>query len=171
MKNSFPSPAGRRAASVDLDRHMPALCNTIGGYVSRLVLASCAAEHGIGILEWRILLVLGGESPLEISQIADRVAMDRGGCSRAISALEERGTIERVSHAADRRRSPVRLTAAGRRLSDKLVRFARATNQELLSVLSPAEQEQVIDCLNRLRVKAIDMYTSEWRPGTASSGA
>ncbi len=163
MKKSFP--AAKRPGSVDLDQHVPALCNTIGGYVSRVVLAECAAEHGIGILEWRILLVLGGEAPLEISQIADRVAMDRGGCSRSISALEERGLIERVRHAADRRRSPVQLTASGKRLGAKLAAFARACSDELLTALAPDEREAIVGTLNRLRIKAIEMHAQGWRPG------
>lgn len=164
MKNSFASDESTRPQPIDLDRHVPALCNTVGGYVSRLVLAACGSRHGIGILEWRILLVLGGESPLEIGQIADRVAMDRGGCSRAVAALEERGFVERVRNAADRRRSPVRLTATGRRLAGKLAEFARASADELLSVLSTEERERLTECLNRLRLKAIAMHEQEWRP-------
>jgi DNA-binding MarR family transcriptional regulator len=164
MKNSFAAEATKRTEMVDLDQHVPALCNTIGGYISRIVLASCAAEHGIGILEWRIVLVLGGDAPLEISQVADRVAMDRGGCSRSIAALEERGLIVRVSNAADRRRSPVQLTAAGRKLCASLSEFARASSEELLSVLTQDERKTVLDCLNRLRIKAIDMHAQEWRP-------
>lgn len=165
MKKSFSEPATKRLAAMDLDQHVPALCNTIGGYASRIVMAECGAQYGIGILEWRIILVLSGESPLEISQIADRVAMDRGGCSRSIAALEERGLIERVQHGADRRRSPVQLTAAGRKLGAKLTAFARACSQELLSALAPDEREAMVEGLNRLRVKAIEMHAQAWRPG------
>jgi len=165
MKKSFSAPAAPRPPPMDLDQHVPALCNTIGGYVSRIVLAQCGAEYGIGILEWRIILVLSGEAPLEISQISDRVAMDRGGCSRSIAALEERGLIERVRHAADRRRSPVQLTASGRRLGAKLAAFARACSDELLSALAPEERGAMVESLNRLRLKAIEMHAQAWRPG------
>lgn len=165
MKNSFSEPASKRPPVMDLDQHVPALCNTIGGYVSRIVLARCGTEYGIGILEWRIILVLCGEAPLEISQIADRVAMDRGGCSRSIAALEERGLLERVRHDADRRRSPVRLTAAGRRLGGKLTAFARACSDELLSALAPDERAAMVQGLNRLRLKAISMHAQAWQPG------
>jgi DNA-binding MarR family transcriptional regulator len=102
---------------------------------------------------------------LEISQIADRVAMDRGGCSRSIAALEERGFLERVRHEADRRRSPVRLTAAGRRLGGKLAAFARACSDELLSALAPDERAAMVAGLNRLRLKAIEMHAQAWEPG------
>lgn len=165
MKKSFAVAAKKRPVTMDLDQHVPALCNTIGGYVSRIVLAQCGAEYGIGILEWRIILVLSGEAPLEISQIADRVAMDRGGCSRSIAALEERGLLERVRHEADRRRSPVRLTAAGRRLGGKLAAFARACSDELLSALAPDERATMVQGLNRLRLKAIEMHAQAWQPG------
>ena len=165
MKKSFAVAAKKRPVTMDLDQHVPALCNTIGGYVSRIVLAQCGAEHGIGILEWRIILVLSGEAPLEISQIADRVAMDRGGCSRSIAALEERGLLERVRHEADRRRSPVQLTAAGRRLGTKLAAFARACSNELLSALAPDERVAIVQTLNQLRLKAIEMYSQDWTPG------
>lgn len=165
MKKSFAVAATKRPVAMDLDQHVPALCNTIGGYISRIVLAQCGAEYDIGILEWRIILVLSGEAPLEISQIADRVAMDRGGCSRSIAALEERGFLERVRHEADRRRSPVRLTAAGRRLGGKLAAFARACSDELLSALAPDERAAMVDGLNRLRLKAIEMHAQAWQPG------
>jgi DNA-binding MarR family transcriptional regulator len=165
MKKSFSAASAQRPSAMDLDQHVPALCNTIGGYVSRIVLAQCGAEYGIGILEWRIILVLSGEAPLEISQIADRVAMDRGGCSRSIAALEERGLLERVRHEADRRRSPVRLTAAGRRLGGKLAAFARACSDELLSALAPDERATMVQGLNRLRLKAIEMHAQAWQPG------
>lgn len=175
MKNSFaaterarvrhrPSRAPQGADRIDLDRHVPALCNTIGGYVSRHVLANCAQKHQLGILEWRILLTLGGESPLELGHLADRVAMDRGGCSRAVTGLEERGIVERVPSPSDRRRSPVQLTQAGLKLSSELARFARGAAEELLSVLAEHERAAVLDALNKLRLKAIEMYQDEWKP-------
>jgi DNA-binding MarR family transcriptional regulator len=69
-----------------------------------------------------------------------------------------------VRHEADRRRSPVQLTAAGRRLGAKLAAFARACSDELLSALAPDERGAIVQTLNQLRLKAIEMYSQDWTP-------
>jgi DNA-binding MarR family transcriptional regulator len=111
-----------------------------------------------------VIQILGRDGTQTINQVADRIAMDRGGTSRAIARLEKRGLIRRLAHGGDRRRSPVELNDAGLALHAQVAAFANAREARLTQSLSATEREVLSALLARLEVEAVEMLTSDWRP-------
>ena len=95
------------------------------------------------------------------SSLADIVSIDRTNTGRFVDRLEAKGLVERRPNGADRRVWMLRCTPRGKKLRERLVDGARATQDMLLATLSKAEQKQFIDLLERV-VAANEAYV---RPG------
>ena len=156
-----PSEAG---AHIELGNHVPALCLMLGGKLGLHAKRHSARRLGLDLCEWRILQVLGAEERATIFHIADCIAMDRGGTSRAVGRLESNGYVARESDPADRRKSYVVLTGKGRELHGCIVAFAIAREERLLSDFSPEDRTRLRKMLNRLIAEAELMIGEQWSP-------
>lgn len=74
--------------------------------------------------------------------------------SRAVSALQSRGLLERVSDPADGRGWLLRLTAAGRALFRKIAPMVQAREAFLLEALDAQEREVLMRALASLGERA-----------------
>ena len=63
--------------------------------------------------QWRVVRVLGEESPLDATEVADRACVLAPSLTRIIKALEDRKLITRTRDMADGRRICLALTPAG----------------------------------------------------------
>ena len=151
-------------ARIDLSEHVPALCLTLGGKVALHAKRHSAKQLGLDLCEWRIVQVLGAEGRSTIFDIADRIAMDRGGTSRAVARLESNGFVAREDDPTDRRKSFAILTHEGWTLHDAIVQFSLAREDRLLRKLSDAERKQLRDMLNTLISEAETMISEQWTP-------
>jgi DNA-binding MarR family transcriptional regulator len=70
-----------------------------------------------------------------------------------VDELERKRLVRRRPHPTDRRAHAVVLTASGRRLLDRAIRLAIGIEQELCSDLQPAERDQLLGLLARLRTR------------------
>lgn len=147
--------------TVDLDLHFPARLFSLSARISQHALRTNAKPLGLDMCEWRVLQILGRDGASTINAVADRIAMDRGGTSRAITRLEGRGLIHRLTQ-SDRRRSCVALTDEGHRLHDRVAHFANARERQLLQGLSEAERAQLSALLDRLEGNLGVMIESGW---------
>lgn len=68
-----------------------------------------------------------------------------------VDELERRRLVRRHRHPTDRRAHAVVLTAGGRRLLDQALQLAIGIEQELCADLEPAERDQLLRLLSRLR--------------------
>jgi DNA-binding MarR family transcriptional regulator len=68
-----------------------------------------------------------------------------------VDELERKRLVRRRPHPTDRRAHSVVLTASGRRLLDQAFHLAIGIEQELCSDLQPAERDQLLRLLTRLR--------------------
>lgn len=136
--------------AIDLDTYLPALIITLGNKISLHAARGSAREHNLDVREWRVILILGADGKSTINEVADRVAMDRGGTSRSIGRLEKRGLIKRSHDPGDRRRSLVDLTAKGETLHDRLARAAQDREAEMLGEMTESEGEILVDSLTKL---------------------
>ncbi|MCB1397495.1 MAG: MarR family transcriptional regulator [Rhodobacter sp.] len=154
--------------TVDLDGHLPARLFTLSARISQHAQRANARPLGLDMCEWRVVQILGRDGASTINEAADRIAMDRGGTSRAISRLEKRGLIYRLPQDADRRRSRVDLTESGHALHEEVARFANAREQRLTRGLSAQERTLLAHLLARLETEAQAMQTEDWHPGAES---
>jgi DNA-binding MarR family transcriptional regulator len=146
--------------TVDLDTHLPALLFALGQKISLHAYRENARPLGLDMCEWRSLQILGRDGAATINGIADRIAMDRGGTSRAVSRLEKRGLIRRLADPSDRRRSQVELTPEGHALHSDIARFANAREARLTETLSETDKHVLSTHLATL-IGAIDTMLAD----------
>lgn len=149
--------ARRRIAMLDMSRYVPALINHLSNKLSRGASAVYRERYGIGIIEWRILAQLGSSGESTARAICDRTALDKAAVSRSFVVLHERGLIA-FPKDAGRRDQIASLTAAGRRLHDRIMHVALEREKRFLAPLSVGERRTLVDLLNRLNdhVDSID---------------
>ena len=98
-----------------------------------------ASEYGVPATQARLLRAVGDGAPT-MSELAQRLALDKSSASGLVDRAEQRGLVRRVRSQLDRRSVRVRLTAQGRELeSDVSALFA----DELVTLLEPLSREQL----------------------------
>jgi len=93
--------------------------------------------------QWRVLRVLADSGPLDASSIAELALLYPPSVTRILRELEEREFIDRKSDPADRRRSVIDVTPAGKaivretakRTTEVLARYDAAFGEERLARL------------------------------------
>lgn len=135
--------------SLELERFLPYRLSVLSNRISHAI-AGTYDRFGIGITEWRVIAVLGRFPGLSANAVAQRTAMDKVAVSRAVAALLDKRLLERDLHAADRRRSVLRLSRSGRRLHGQVAPLALRMEAALLSSLSPLEQARLDRLLSKL---------------------
>jgi MarR family transcriptional regulator, organic hydroperoxide resistance regulator len=73
-------------------------------------------EFGLGLTEWRVLIVLADEDGKSISDLAKVTLTELSTLSRQLDAMEARGLVEKRRARANARTVTVHLTTAGQTL-------------------------------------------------------
>ncbi len=113
--------------------------------------------HDLTLPEWRIMVALAREPGIVASEAAQRTGLDKMTVSRALAKLERAGRVVRHDDAHDRRRSPVELTAAGRRLFATVIEAGRGRADRLFGVLSADE----IAALSRMVERMVETLLAD----------
>jgi len=111
---------------------------------------SIGKAHRLSLNEWRVLLVLANHPQVVASEVAALTGLDKMSVSRAIAGLERHGRVVRKVDAEDRRRLPLRLSAAGARLYERIGVPAKARERSLFRGMSAADQARLDRLLDRL---------------------
>jgi|SRR5690554_5118345 len=135
---------------LELERFLPYRLSVVSNHISQTIADAYAERFGISITEWRVLAVLGRYPELSATGVAERTAMDKVAVSRAVARLLKTGMIEREIHDSDRRRSVLRLSAAGYRVYDKVAPMALDYERRLLAGFTSAERATLACLLDRL---------------------
>ncbi|MBB4015562.1 DNA-binding MarR family transcriptional regulator [Chelatococcus caeni] len=116
------SPA--RQARLALSTFLPYRLNVVAQLVAEALAESYAETFGLGIPEWRVIATLGEYDEMTARDIGRQSRMHKTKVSRAISALDERGLIDRRSNEEDRREAFVSLSREGRETYAAIVPIA-----------------------------------------------
>ena len=126
----------------------------LAGALSRGAASRYRREFDVSLVEWRTVALLGNYAPLSLKQLAALAALDKSLISRTVTALAERGLVERTVSQADAREVALRLSPAGETLHAGLMRAARERDAAFRAALS-AEEHAVLDgLLTRLEAEA-----------------
>jgi MarR family transcriptional regulator, organic hydroperoxide resistance regulator len=98
------------------------------------------AAHDVSISMWFFLRLLWLEDGKTQKALSEELGLSQPTTVPAIDNLEKRGFVERRRNTADRRKSNVFLTPAGRALEIVLVPYVTEVNGIALDGLSPQEQ-------------------------------
>jgi DNA-binding MarR family transcriptional regulator len=153
-----------------LERFVPYRLSVLTNIISRTIGRLYGERFGLSIPEWRVMAALGRFAPLSAGEVCQRTAMDKVQVSRAVDRLRRAGLVERAVDAKDRRRSRLRLSAAGRRTHDAIVPMALAAEALLLDGLAPAERRTLDRLLTRLTQRAVAIAPGALDPDAPGPG-
>ncbi len=111
--------------------------------------------HDLEGWEFDVLAALRRAGPpyqLSPGQLLRATLVTSGTMTNRVDRLAARGLVARTNRPEDRRGVLVTLTAAGRTTVDDALTDLLAAEHELLSALSPADQDQLAGALRRLLV-------------------
>jgi DNA-binding MarR family transcriptional regulator len=132
-----------KATTLELDRFLPYRLSVLSNIVSTAISGAYEKRFGLTIPQWRVMAVLAMTPDLSAAEVAERTAMDKVAVSRAVaSLLRERRVVRRTAR-ADRRRSLLRLSAAGRKVYAQVVPMALDYEKDLLAPLTRKDREAV----------------------------
>jgi DNA-binding MarR family transcriptional regulator len=116
-------------------------------------LSAKASEYDLQVGEGDVLFTLFRAGPrhrLSPTQLADSTLVTTGTMTNRLDKLEARGLVRRIPNPQDRRGLAVELTAAGRKLVDRLVDEHVANEEQMMSALSGREREQLARLTRKL---------------------
>lgn len=98
----------------------------------------------------RILCILHKTGGMTQRELTEQIGIQPGSASEVIGKLESTGLIERTPSARDRRTSDIRLTDAGYRQAEEIIRLRSMYHQEMLSCLSEEEKRLLLALTEKL---------------------
>jgi DNA-binding MarR family transcriptional regulator len=139
-------------APIELERFLPYRLSILSNRISQAIAREYQQRFDLSMTEWRVMAVLArydGDG-LSAREVAGYTEMDKVAVSRALSRLVEAKRVARRGHDGDKRRSVLRLTAAGWKVHDTVAPLARARERELLALLGADERRALQVILDKL---------------------
>jgi DNA-binding MarR family transcriptional regulator len=143
--------------TLELDRFLPYRLSVLSNTVSTAIAGAYHQRFGLTIPEWRVMAVLANTPDLSAAEVAQRTAMDKVAVSRAVASLLKQKRIARQMARADRRRSLLQLSPAGKRVYAQVVPFALAYERALIAPLSAQERATIDRAIRILLGRATEM--------------
>lgn len=150
----------RAAAPFQLERHVFFwLTQAIGARDREL--AQGLRDYGLRVPEWRALAALYARRRCAMSELADLATIDRTTLTRTIDRMEASGWLARLADEADLRITRLELTAAGRRMFERIWPEVQRLNDLALAGLSPSQIESLRKILGQMRANLEDYVRGE----------
>ena len=146
-----------KVTTLELDRFLPYRLSVLSNIVSTAISGAYEERFGLTIPEWRVIAVLAMTPGLSAAEVAQRTAMDKVAVSRAVASLLRARRVVRQTARADRRRSLLRLSAAGRKVYAQVVPVALDYERDLLAPLSRKDREVVDRAIRILLGRATEI--------------
>lgn len=105
--------------------------------------------------EWRVLASLGNGELLSAKQIGEQTNLEKMPASRAITKMQTQGLLVKSTDKKDKRSSLLKLSEQGLSIYQQLIPMVLEREQELLSVLSVQEKNQLSEIFKKLTLKTI----------------
>ena len=137
-------------AAFDLDRHVFYWLTQVIGARDR-ELTQGLREFGLRVPEWRALAALYARQKCTMSDLADLATIDRTTLTRTVDRMEDAGWLSRMADSDDMRVTRLELTAAGRRLFDRIWPTVARLNELALSGLSKSQIDALRTILGQMR--------------------
>ena len=162
MKTSKRPLGRRRRGTVDLEAAESKFFDSNLAY-SIIVLANLIARNTsrhtlrdapVNVNEWRILRLVETFGPICASDVIELFGIDKTTAGRAVSRLSDLKLVKPAPDPADRRRTLISSTSAGRRLHARIAPRDRAYDASFEKVLSRDEVRRFHQLMKRLRPHA-----------------
>jgi DNA-binding MarR family transcriptional regulator len=114
----------------------------LGSFINGPMKDGVCDPSGVSQIELKVMMALSGEGSLAGHDLVEIMGVPAMNVSRALAALKERGWIEEAADPDNRRRRPVRLSAAGHAACQRTLPAIEAVAEALLGGLSPRQQRE-----------------------------
>src|ERR1700761_5720458 len=117
---------------------------TVIGRLSRRLRSTAAArDAGLTPTAISLLLTVARVGRVRLSELAESEGINPTMLSRAIAGMVQDGLLKRSSDEGDRRAAWVEVTAAGRRLAERMRRERTSAVNHALEALSEADRRRI----------------------------
>src|SRR6202042_1985630 len=120
-------------------------------------LGQALAGQGLKLGEFKTLHILRRGGPpyrATATELATALDLSPGAMTKRLDNLEQDGYLRRSHDDADRRRVLITLTEAGMRAWENTISLQDRVERQLVDVLRPDEQDQLVSLLRRLLLSA-----------------
>ena len=105
----------------------------------------------------KLLYLVSSRPDMPMSAIAAELGVGAPAVSGLVDRLENAGLVERRPDASDRRVKRIFLTAAGRRVVNKMRKISGPTNAEILAGVDPADVRATARTLHAIKANMLRM--------------
>ena len=98
----------------------------------------------------RVLIVLSETGTITQRELTARLGIQPGSASEVIAKLESAGLVERTDSEEDRRTANISLTENGLRQAEDALKQRSLRHEEMFSILSGEEKEQLLALLEKI---------------------
>ncbi len=132
-----------------LDDYVPYLLSRAGARIAQSFSEEMRAL-GTSLQAWRVLAALRDRDDQRVSELSDHTSIEISTLSRVLDGMQKQGLIARRRTPGDGRVVTLRITAAGRRLADRIIPIAERYERVAVAGLSASETDTLKRLLRQL---------------------
>lgn len=132
-----------------LDDYVPYLLNRAGARIAQSFAEEMRAL-GTTLQAWRVLAALCDRDAQRVSELSAHTSIEISTLSRVLDGMQKQGLVARRRAPGDGRVVTLHVTAAGRRLTDRIIPIAERYERVAVAGLSAAETGTLKRLLRRL---------------------
>lgn len=136
--------------TLTLNTFLPYRLSRVSNQISYGIEKLYEEQFGLTLTEWRVMAIIGDQSPLTAQEIVERTLMSKVSISRAINLLESKGLVQRSVNENDKRQLPIALSEKGQLVHDQIVPLALSYESELVAQLSDEHRSILPSLLDEL---------------------
>ena len=125
--------------------------------------------HDVSVTQCYALETLVQHGPMRLSELSDRLFLDKSTTSRVVSALVRKKYVRQRADANDARATTLSVAEPGQRLYGRITNDLVLQQKELLKDLDPEVRSGVVQVLRRLAQAADARFRSGVSVGPGSS--
>lgn len=137
------------APTLSLQNSPVVLVTFAGNRLTREATRAYQAEFGIGVMDWRMLVMLTRSPGCSVALAARLSGIDKAAVSRSLQRLESEGLAQSETLGEDERRKSWSLTPKGLDLHARILPRALERQNDLLKGFSPKDIARFTDYLQR----------------------
>jgi DNA-binding MarR family transcriptional regulator len=132
----------------------------LGSFINGPMKDGVCDPSGFSQIELKVMMALAGEGDLAGHDLVEIMGVPAMNVSRALAALKDRGWIENAADPVNRRRRPVRLSAAGKDAYQQTRPAIEAVAEALLGNLTPRQQREFAAISDKIIAAMIEWIRS-----------
>lgn len=153
---TVPSPSGDAPfGGILADEFIAVLITTVATRLSRGSTNFYRTRWDIGMIEWRVLLVLERTKALNVGALADAAGIDKAAVSRSLAILQDRGVVTVEKTRSRGRAAYAALTPEGQELCADILAASRKRQEGLFAAFTKQETKALAATLRRF-ARALD---------------